>query len=432
MERDAGTRVLVAGGDFPRRESLVGMLDRLGAIIVADDAEVVLLLGANGDGSAVVRSARRRFPSTPLIFIPQVGSEALAVDVFRAGADDYLALPPSPEGIEQCLARVRARRRSAGKPAVLRGDSSAIVELREVIRRIAPTPCSVLISGETGTGKDLVARLLHESSGRAGRPFVSVNCSALPETLFESELFGYERGAFTGAQASSLGRLQAADGGTVFLDEVGELSLTTQPKLLRTIDQREVQRLGSRRHETIDVRWVAATNRDLRQDVLEGLFRADLFYRLNVYTLVIPPLRERADDIVVLAKVFLEELSPAYGLPGAVFTDEAILRLIAYDWPGNVRELRNVVESSILNSESSRIGLEALPGAVRGADYSTLPQAAVDRVRVVEALRASGGNKSEAAQRLNCSRMTLYRKLQRHGLDVTFSRDTVTARLPRV
>jgi DNA-binding NtrC family response regulator len=245
-------------------------------------------------------------------------------------------------------------------------------------------------------------------------------------------LFGYERGAFTGAQAASIGRLQAANGGTVLLDEVGELSLVTQPKLLRAIDQREVQRLGSRRHETIDVRWVAATNRNLQRSVQDGLFRADLFYRLNVYTLFIPPLRQRPDDIAVLAQTFLAECAPAYGRANAMFTAEALMRLVAYDWPGNVRELRNVVESSVLTTESDAIGPDALPIAIRGVDFSTRQRPEVERVRVVEALRASRGNKSEAAQRLNWSRMTLYRKLAQHQIDVTSECDTVTAKPPRV
>jgi DNA-binding NtrC family response regulator len=299
-----------------------------------------------------------------------------------------------------------------------------------VIRRIGATPCNVLIEGETGTGKDVVARLLHGASPRAAQPFVTINCSAVPDTLFESELFGYERGAFTGAHAASAGRLQAGNGGTIFLDEVGELGMTLQPKLLRAIDQREVQRLGSRRHETIDVRWVAATNRDLQQSVRSGVFRADLFYRLNVYSLVIPPLRERPEDILVLARAFLAEIGPIYALGHAAFTDEALMRLVAYDWPGNVRQLRNVVESSLLNTETDAIGPAALPAAVRGADVTMPPPAAVERVRVVEALRAAGGNKSEAAQRLRWSRMTLYRKLARHRIDVTSECDSVTVKSP--
>jgi DNA-binding NtrC family response regulator len=206
--------------------------------------------------------------------------------------------------------------------------------------------------------------------------------------------------------------------------------LTLQPKLLRAIDQREVQRLGSRRHETIDVRWVAATNRDLQQSVRRGEFRADLFYRLNVYSVVIPPLRERPEDIMVLAQAFLAEIGPAYARGAAAFTDEALVRLVAYDWPGNVRQLRNVVESSLLNTDSEAIEAAALPPAVRGADISMPPPAAVERVRVVEALRAAGGNKSEAAQRLQWSRMTLYRKLARHRIDVTAECDTVTVKTP--
>ena len=245
------------------------------------------------------------------------------------------------QALAASLARVRAKKPERGGAALI-GESEAMTGLRTVIRRIGATPCNVLIEGETGTGKDIVARLLHEASPRAAQPFVTINCSAVPDTLFESELFGYERGAFTGAHAASAGRLQAGNGGTIFLDEVGELGMPLQPKLLRAIDQREVQRLGSRRHETIDVRWVAATNRDLQQSVRSGFFRADLFYRLNVYSLVIPPLRERPEDILILARAFLAEIGPTYACGAAAFTDEALMRLVAYEWPGNVRQLRNV------------------------------------------------------------------------------------------
>jgi DNA-binding NtrC family response regulator len=428
--RVATPRVLVTGRDALDRERIARMLVELGAELGADRADAIVVLESNGHPLGELRDLRQRFPSSPLIFVAYSGSEQLAVEAFRSGVNDYLRIPVTSVALADSFRRLHVEPRDADVPGLI-GESLPMQHVRAVIRRIAATPCSVLISGETGTGKDLIARLIHQSSPRARRPFVTINCSALPETLFESELFGYERGAFTGAQATSIGRLQAASGGTVLLDEVGELSLTTQPKLLRAIDQREVQRLGSRRHETIDVRWVAATNRNLQQLVQSGLFRADLFYRLNVYSLAVPALRQRPDDIPLLARAFLRECAPAYGRLGAVFTDEAMTRLMAYEWPGNVRELRNVVESSMLTTESDAIGTEALPPAVRGADVRTRPPEEVERVRVVAALRASHGNKSEAAQRLNWSRMTLYRKLARHSIDVTSECDTVTAKLPR-
>ncbi|HET9359704.1 MAG TPA: sigma-54 dependent transcriptional regulator [Vicinamibacterales bacterium] len=429
-DRVAAPRVFVTGRDAPERERIARMLVELGADLCADRADLVIVLESNGHPLVGLREICQRFRASPVIFVAYSGSEHLAVEAFRSGANDYLRIPITPTGLAESLRRLHIEPRDTDVPGLI-GESPHTQNLRLVIKRIAVTPCSVLISGETGTGKDLIARLIHESSPRAQGPFVTINCSALPETLFESELFGYERGAFTGAQATSIGRLQAASGGTVLLDEVGELSLTTQPKLLRAIDQREVQRLGSRRHETIDVRWVAATNRNLQELVRSGLFRADLFYRLNVYSLVVPPLRERPDDVPVLARAFLRDCAPAYGRLGAAFTDEAVARLAAYEWPGNVRELRNVVESSVLTTESDAIGIEALPPAVRGADFSTPLPVETERVRVVAALRASHGNKSEAAQRLNWSRMTLYRKLARHRIDVTSECDSVTAKLPR-
>ena len=426
-EIESAVRVLVVGGDPPLGGRVRSALVDLGVSLEPLDAQVVVVLQSGGDSIAGLPAIRRRFDAIPLIVIAEPGSEALAIDAFRGGADDYLAAPVSPAALAASLARVRPKKPGAG--ATLIGESEAMVNLRAVIRRIGATPCSVLIEGETGTGKDVVARLLHEASPRAAQPFVTINCSAVPDTLFESELFGYERGAFTGAQAASAGRLQAGNGGTIFLDEVGELGLTLQPKLLRAIDQREVQRLGGRRHETIDVRWVAATNRNLQQSVRDGVFRADLFYRLNVYSLVIPPLRERPEDILILARAFLAEIGPTYARGAAAFTDEALVRLVGYDWPGNVRQLRNVVESSLLNAETDAIGPAALPAAVRGVDVS-MPTPAVERVRVVEALRAAGGNKSEAAQRLRWSRMTLYRKLARHRIDVTTECDSVTLKPP--
>lgn len=428
-ELDLAVRVMVVGGDASFGGRVRDALVDLGVRLDTNGADIVVVLQSGGDTVAGLPAIRRRFDATPVIVIADPGSEAMAVDAFRAGADDYLAGPVSAEALAASLGRVRPKKPGRSGAALI-GGSEAMVTLRAVVRRIGATPCNVLIEGETGTGKDVVARLIHEASPRASQPFVTINCSAVPDTLFESELFGYERGAFTGAQTASSGRLQAGNGGTIFLDEVGELGLTLQPKLLRAIDQREVQRLGSRRHETIDVRWVAATNRDLQQSVRSGVFRADLFYRLNVYNLVIPPLRKRPEDILVLASSFLAEIGATYDRRAASFTDESLVRLVAYDWPGNVRQLRNVVESSLLNSETDDIGAAALPAAVRGSDVTMPPPAAVERVRVVEALRAAGGNKSEAAQRLHWSRMTLYRKLAFHRIDVTAECDTVTLKSP--
>ena len=422
-------RAMVVGGDSALAGRVRGVLIDLGVRLEAHEPDVVVVLQAGSDNVASLPAMRKRFDAIPIIVIAEPGSETMAIDAFRAGADDYLAAPVTAHALTASLARVRPNRPGRAGAALI-GESEAMINLRAVVRRIGATPCNVLIEGETGTGKDVVARLLHAASPRASHPFVTINCSAVPDTLFESELFGYERGAFTGAHAASAGRLQAGNGGTIFLDEVGELGITLQPKLLRAIDQREVQRLGSRRHETIDVRWVAATNRDLQQSVRDGLFRADLFYRLNVYSLAIPPLRERPEDILVLARAFLAEIGPTYDRSAAAFTDEALVRMVAYAWPGNVRQLRNVVESSLLNTETEAIGPEALPATVRGADVTMPQSAAIERVRVVEALRACGGNKSEAAQRLRWSRMTLYRKLARHRIDVTAECDSVTVKSP--
>jgi DNA-binding NtrC family response regulator len=258
-EHETAVRVLIVGGEPPLGGRVRDALVDLGLRLDSHEPDIVVVLQSGGDTVAGLPAIRRRFDAIPLIVIADPGSETTAVDALRGGADDYLAAPITTPALAASLARVRPKPPRRGGGAALIGESEAIVNLRAVIRRIGATPCSVLIEGETGTGKDVVARLIHQASPRADQPFVTINCSAVPDTLFESELFGYERGAFTGAQAASGGRLQAGNGGTIFLDEVGELGLTLQPKLLRAIDQREVQRLGSRRHDTIDVRWVAAT-----------------------------------------------------------------------------------------------------------------------------------------------------------------------------
>ncbi len=295
------------------------------------------------------------------------------------------------------------------------GCSAALERVRAWIARVAPTRLPVLITGETGTGKELVAAAIHRASRRASDRFVCLNCAALPDSLIESELFGYERGAFTGAYESRTGLLRSCDGGTLFLDEVGDLSLQAQAKLLRVIEMKQVPRLGDSRTWPVDFRVVAATNRDLGEMTREGLFRRDLFYRLNVARIQIPPLRERPDDVAPLIAHCVAQLNRefTFGIEG--LSPEAARLLQTYSWPGNVRELRNILESAFVTCAGSLIGVDDLPPHLQPPDGE--PRSRGDeRARLLEALAAVNWNKSKAAGLLKWSRMTLYRKLAKYAL----------------
>ena len=295
------------------------------------------------------------------------------------------------------------------------GASPAIIRIRDYIQRLARGATNVLVTGETGTGKELVAQMLHVQSNRATDAFVSINCPAVPESLFESELFGHSRGAFTGADADVEGQLRAADGGTVFFDEIGELSLSLQAKLLRVIENKEFHRLGARRASALQAQVVAATNQDLEQMVADGKFRKDLFYRLNVARITVPPLRERREDIDALVDHFVHQYSRSFGR-AATCSREVVALLNSYAWPGNVRELRNVLEAAFVVLEAPVIELSHLPPDFLERVGAQPRHEDRDRHRVLEALRACNGNKSRAAASLRCSRMTLYRRLARYGL----------------
>ncbi len=285
--------------------------------------------------------------------------------------------------------------------------------------QVAPALVSLLLLGETGTGKDVVARLLHDVSPRASKRFLRLNCASLPDSLLESELFGYERGAFTGATGSKLGLLEDANGGTVFLDEIGELPLSVQAKLLTAIESREILPLGALRPRAVDVRFVAATNRDLSAEVAAGRFRRDLFYRLNTVTLTVPPLRDRPSEILPLARLFLEEACQRFNLSRADLSRDAIVALMAHEWPGNARELRNIIERAVLLAGQSMIDAQHLGLAVSGAispavspaDRQPSESTTSERDCIVRALASSGGNQSRAAALVGMSRRTLVRRI---------------------
>jgi DNA-binding NtrC family response regulator len=289
-------------------------------------------------------------------------------------------------------------------------------DLKDRIARVAQASSNVLILGETGTGKELVAELLHRNGPRATRPLVCINTAAIPDSLLENELFGHERGAFTGATTTQAGKLAAAHGGTVFLDEIGDVSLPVQAKLLRAIENKVVHRLGSTESVRFDARIVAATNGNLERATAEGRFRQDLYYRLNVVRMEIPPLRERLDDIPGLVGHYLKRLNKELGRTIRGLSDRAMNTLCAYRWPGNIRELRNVIEALLVNLAPETTGIVDVPPEVVRQLAVAMSASASERERLLEALTATNWNKSRAAKQLKCSRMTLYRKMHQHSV----------------
>jgi transcriptional regulator with PAS, ATPase and Fis domain len=298
------------------------------------------------------------------------------------------------------------------------GSSSAMSELRAYIRKVARSDAIVLITGDTGTGKERVAESIHAESLRRHKPFVCVNCAAIPDSLLESELFGYDRGAFTGAQGSYPGKLRAASGGTVFLDEIGEMSLLAQAKILRVLESHEVFPLGALRMTTVDVRFIAATNQELEPLVAEGRFRRDLFYRLNVGRVLLRPLKDHVEDIPELIEHYVNRFNEHYHSHVHRPTQTLLDCLMRYDWPGNVRELRNLVEAMFIDPPEGPVSLEDLPESFRRIFARYTVTALPERERMVSALYDANWNKSRAAEQLNWSRMTLYRKLRKYRIDL--------------
>jgi DNA-binding NtrC family response regulator len=349
-----------------------------------------------------------------------------AIDALRAGAADFLLKPFSLAQVLNALQRCFERSRLVRENFVLRrevneraavveggvGESAAMRAVCDRLRRIAPTPATVLLSGESGTGKEVAARALHGMSTRAGGPFVPLNCAAIATELIESELFGHVRGAYTGAQQSREGLFYYARGGTLFLDEVSELPLAAQAKLLRVLEERRIRPVGSEQEIPVDVRVVAATNRDLRAEVAAHRFRQDLYYRLQVVELSLPPLRERVEDIPVLVEHFIGLLAPYLGLPRLEPDERTLARMAAYDWPGNVRELKNLVERSLI---LGWFDLGPEPDTAAGVFTGEGSLEAVERRHILAVLAGCDGNKSEAARRLGISRKTLDRKCQAWG-----------------
>jgi DNA-binding NtrC family response regulator len=396
-------------------------------------------LGARVDGVELLRRFKAEFPEIPVILISGFGSLETAVEAVREGAFDFISKPFNVTEVLETARRAmdRADAGDAGEVEIERllenysssglvGRSRQMIALYKEIARVAPSRSTVLVTGESGTGKELVARAVHAHSKRAKRVFIPINCGALTDTLLESELFGHQRGSFTGAVADKKGLFEEADNGTLFLDEVGETSPALQVKLLRVLQEGEIRRVGGSAPISVDVRVIAATNRDLEEEVKRGSFREDLFYRLSVVTLRVPPLRDRADDIPLLATHFLRRAAAAAGRE-ATISDDAMQMLTHYSWPGNVRELDNTIEHLVLYSRDSRITSEDLPEKFHRAvpqmrtgpvdlfvDLPTLDE--LERRYMIHVLEAVGGNRTRAAEVLGVDRRTLYRMAERFGV----------------
>lgn len=367
---------------------------------------------------AAIAAIKTAFPRAKVIVRGADPSQAAAIDAFRAGADDFIWLGAGDAELAGLIERhleCEPASEAVAEDGGLIGDSPAMREVREFLQRLAPTNVTTLITGESGTGKDCAALMLHRLSARTNGPLVALNCAAIPEALLEGELFGYERGAFSGALTAYPGKLKLADHGTLFLDEIGELDLAGQAKVLRVIETRQCYRLGARTPTNFDVRIIAATNRDLREEVARGRFRTDLYYRIAVAQVALPSLRDHPQDICAIARRLINDIAEAAGRRAPVLDQGAIETLEQHDWPGNVRELRNVLEVALVEASGDRIEHRHLPfGPVDRIRSVFEPRD--ERARLAAALDSVGGNKSLAARALKCSRMTLYRRLARCGL----------------
>jgi two-component system response regulator HydG len=390
------------------------------------------------DGIEALQEIKQISPAIPIIIMTAYGSVKTAVDALKSGAYDYLTKPLDIEELKILIHKALDHHRLKEENIVLKerladrfdfsriiGKSKPMKALFETLSLIAPSDSTVLLYGESGTGKEIVANALHQNSQRSKRPFIKISCAALPETLLESELFGHERGAFTGAISRKEGRFQLANGGTIFLDEVSEMSPTTQVKLLRVLQEREFEPLGSTRTISVDIRVIAATNKTLEEEVKEGNFREDLFYRLNVVPIEVPPLRRRKEDISLLANHFLNLYREKSQTSIKGFLPKAMDLMMRYDWPGNIRELENAIERAVLLCRGEHISPEDLPHPVQGAEADDLPRVAVppgmtlkevEREVIVQTLEETEGNRTQTARILGISRKTLQNKLKEYGI----------------
>ena len=414
------------------RRSAMAAVRREGPQLVLLDLGLPPAADSASEGLAALREILQFNPGIKVIVVTGNGEQAVALEAVERGASDYVSKPADLKALKVILERAHhmatleeALRRSHQVPTDgtfcgMLGQSHGILQVFEAVRRVASTEVSVLITGESGTGKELVARAIHALSPKASRPFVPIHCAAIPETLLESELFGHERGAFTGADRQQKGRLEVAEGGTVLLDEVGEITLPVQVKLLRFLEDRQLERVGGREQIKVHLRILAATNRNLLADIAEGRFREDLFYRLSVVEIAIPPLRERGEDVLLLARAVAQRVSSDLNQRVKGFSPAALQALQAYAWPGNVRELQNKIQRAVLMAAGPTIEPADLdlPGGEPAADQRTLREARaqLEKECIQRALLAENGNISRAAEQLGISRQALHDLINKHGL----------------
>jgi two-component system, NtrC family, response regulator AtoC len=453
-------RILVADDDAVARELLAEALKKEGYAVEAfGSGEEVIARGRQGhvdlvltdirmgavDGLTVLREFKRMNPDTAVVVLTSFGSLEGAIEAIKQGAYDYLAKPFKKEDIKLVVrrsldhcrlvrenARFREELKSKEAWSPLVGSSTAMLEVYKLVARVAESRSTVLLQGESGTGKELIARAIHANGSRRDKPFIPVNCGALPDTLLESEMFGYEKGAFTGATGTKVGLFESANGGTLFLDEIGELGQALQVKLLRVMQDHEVRRVGSTVSTKVDVRIIAATNRNLEQLVKEGKFRDDLFYRLKVVPITLPSLVERREDIPMLVHHFLQKCAEGSAHAVRGILPETMALLTQYRWPGNVRELENVIERAVSLSHGPLLTPEDLPASLLqtellpkdstevsdGSDEANLTLEEVEKRHLVRVLKETKGNKVKAAKILGIDRRTLYRMAERFGLEL--------------
>ena len=466
--------VLVVDDEPGLAEGMAEALERIGLralsrtngrealqVIAEEEIDLVLtdLVMHEVTGMDILRAAKQRHPDCEVVVISGQGSVEAAVEAIQAGAATYIRKPLRVEEVravvQKKIDRLTVQRRrdelerrvdeSYGLPGIV-GRSEAMRSVLTLVRQVADTNATVLILGESGTGKELVAQAIHRLARRRQAAFVAINCAAMSETLLESELFGHEKGAFTGAVRSHRGKFEYADGGTLFLDEIGDMPLTLQAKLLRVLETREVVRVGSNESIKVDVRIVAATNKDLEQAVREGRFREDLYFRIKLVTIRLPPLRERRDDVPMLVERFVKEFAALHGRGVHSVGTAAMAKLSNYAWPGNVRQLRNVLETAVLVTPGDAIDVAHLPTEIAAVETPVaavaarltaegvaergpagsgsledlvIPLVEAERILIRNALRASHGNREQAARSLGISERTLYRKIKEYGSQVT-------------
>jgi DNA-binding NtrC family response regulator len=443
-------RILVIDDEATQRDLLAGHLERQGHKVqtAGDGEEGLAILHDNGaeaalvdmrmprmDGLTFIKKSLATNPDLAVVVMTAYGTVESAVEAMKAGAFDYLLKPIDLEHVGVILSKIEANLRLVTENRYLRrkleqsedfkdiiGQSKAIKKVLADVSRIARSDATVLIRGESGTGKEVVARAIHQASPRMSGPFLAVNCTSLPETLLESELFGHERGAFTGAASRHLGRFELADHGTIFLDEIGDISLPIQAKLLRVLETKTFQRLGGEKDIKVDIRILTATNRDLEARVKDGAFREDLFYRLNVIPIFIPPLRERREDILPLTEFFIEKYNRKNNKAVRGVTPQAKDLLLRHAWPGNVRELENLIERAIVLSGADVIDVADIDPFVnnhidKGPAFDTLVLEDLEKRAIVEALKRTNGSLIEASELLGIHRNTLRTKIQKYKIE---------------